>query len=642
MKNTCVSEKDIHEHEHAHEHEHEHECECCEHSHGGGKFDTKQIVQLCVGTVFFSAAFFLKDFSFYLFLISYVILGAEVLWDAGRNLVRGKLMDENFLMGAATLGALLLGEYAEAVAVMLLFQVGEIFQGAAVAKAKQSIGELLDISSDYANIQRDGELVRVDPAEVRIGDIIVVKPGERIPLDGYIVEGGTFLDTRAVTGESKPKRADVGDNVISGSINQSGLIKVSAAKLYSDSTASKIVRLVEEASRNKGKTEDFITKFAKVYTPVVVGAAALLAIVPSLVTGEWSVWCERALVFLVISCPCALVISVPLSFFAGIGSASRSGILVKGSNFLEALNKVDTVVFDKTGTLTNGVFEVTSLQPSSGISQQRLLELAAYAESSSNHPIAQSILEAYGDKPNLDRISNYKEKAGCGVFVLLDGVPLIAGNAKHMRDNGISIPELHSGGTVVHIAHNNIYSGYIIIADTLKADAHQAIDGIKAEGAAKTIMLTGDNQKTADAVGKDLGIDEIHAGLLPQDKLAIMEELTKDKRGTVAFVGDGINDAPVLAGADVGIAMGLGADAAIAAADIVFMTSEPSKLTEAMRIAKRTRAIVTQNIALALGVKAVVMVAGALGYAGMWWAVFADVGVCLIAVVNAVRGLKNK
>ncbi len=578
-----------------------------------------------------------------IYMIPYVVIGWDVLWRAVRNIARGQVFDENFLMALATVGAFLTREYPEAVAVMLFYQVGELFQSYAVGRSRQSIASLMDIRPDYANIEREGQLVQVDPEEVAVGDVIVIKAGEKIPLDGVILEGSSSVDTAALTGESLPRSVEPGDDVISGCINQSGLLRVRVTKAFGESTVAKILDLVENSSSKKAKAENFITRFARYYTPAVVIGALLLAVVPPLALGGgWSEWIHRALIFLVISCPCALVISVPLSFFGGIGGASKCGILVKGGNYLEVLADTEIVVFDKTGTLTKGVFNVTAIHPDA-FSEGQLLELAALAESYSDHPISRSLKDAYGAELDASRVSQVEELPGRGVKVLVDGRTVCAGNGKLMDEIGVPWHPCHRVGTTVHVAVDGVYAGHIVISDEVKADAAQAIAALKAQGVRKTVMLTGDAKEVGEAVARELGLDEVHAQLLPGDKVDMVEALLKEKspRGKLAFVGDGINDAPVLSRADLGIAMGaLGSDAAIEAADIVLMDDKPSKIADAMEISKKTLAIVHQNIIFALGVKALVLLLGAIGMANMWEAVFADVGVSVIAILNASRALK--
>lgn len=579
------------------------------------------------------------------FLACYVVVGWDIVWKAVTNIMHGQVFDENFLMTIATIGALILGDYSEGVAVMLFYQVGEWFQSYAVSKSRKSIATLMDIRPDYANVERDGKLVQVDPDEVQIGDTIVVKPGERIPLDGTIIKGSSALDTSALTGESMPREVDVGMEVISGCINQTGILTIRTTKEFGESTVAKILDLVENASDKKGRTENFITRFARYYTPIVVFAALALAILPPLVTGQaFSIWVYRALSFLVTSCPCALVISIPLSFFGGIGGASKCGVLVKGSNYLEALADAEIVVFDKTGTLTKGSFAVTEVHPN-GMKEEQFLELAAYAEDYSNHPISLSIKKAYGKSIDGSRIADVQEIAGHGVRAVIDGKTVLAGNAKLMEKEQIKYTPCASVGTVVYLAVGGRYAGCIVIEDEIKEDAPAAIKSLKSAGIQKTVMLTGD----ADAVGKKvagrLGLDQAYTELLPADKVDRVEELLKQTgdKGKLVFVGDGINDAPVLARADVGIAMGgLGSDAAIEAADVVLMTDEPSKISTIMKIARKTLRIAHQNIVFALLVKVLVLVLVAWGHATMWHAVFADVGVSIIAILNAIRAMRVK
>ena len=579
------------------------------------------------------------------YLVCYAVIGWDIVWKAITNILHGQVFDENFLMTIATVGALILGEHSEGVAVMLFYQVGEWFQSYAVSKSRRSITSLMDIRPDYANIEKDGKLIQVDPEDVKIGDTIIVKPGERVPLDGKIIKGSSTLDTSALTGESMPREVEAGMEVISGCINQTGILTIQTTKEFGESTVAKILDLVENASDKKGRMENFITRFARYYTPVVVFAALALAVLPPLVTGQaFSIWIYRALTFLVISCPCALVISIPLSFFGGIGGASKIGVLVKGSNYLEALAYTETVVFDKTGTLTKGSFAVTEIQ-ANGMTDEELLELAAYAEDYSNHPISLSIQKAYGKKIDNSRITDVQEIAGHGVQAVIDGMTVLAGNAKLMEREHISYTAPNAIGTVVYVAFDGRYAGCIVIADEVKADAPAAIKELKAAGIRRTVMLTGD----ADAVGQDvarrLGLDRAYTELLPADKVDRVEELLAQKsdKGMLAFVGDGINDAPVLARADVGIAMGaLGSDAAIEAADVVLMTDEPSKIAAVMQIARKTIRISNENIVFALGVKFLVLILGALGRANMWAAVFADVGVSVIAILNAIRAMRVK
>ncbi|MBR6045501.1 MAG: cadmium-translocating P-type ATPase [Ruminococcus sp.] len=580
----------------------------------------------------------------FVYAVPYLVIGYDVIFKAVRNIANGQVFDENFLMVIATVGAFATGEYTEAAAVMLFYQTGELFQSVAVGRSRKSISELMDIRPDYANIERDGKLEQVDPDEIAVGDEIIIKPGEKIPLDGIVLEGRSAADTSALTGESLPREIDAGDDVVSGCINLTGVLRVRVTKPFGESTVSKILELTENAASQKAKTENFITRFARYYTPAVVFAALALAVIPPLIAGGgWMTWIHRALIFLVISCPCALVISVPLSFFGGIGGAGRQGILVKGGSCFESLAKTDTVVFDKTGTLTKGVFNVTAVHPES-ISEQRLTELAAYAESSSTHPIAAALRDACNTQIDRSRITSCEEIAGRGVRAVIDGEEVCAGNGKLMDDIGVSWHPCHHVGTTVHIAVNGVYAGHLVISDEVKETSAAAIAELGRIGVKKTVMLTGD----ADAVGKDaakkLGIGEVYTELLPADKVEKVEGLLNAEQGGVlAFVGDGINDAPVLARADIGIAMGaMGSDAAIEAADVVLMDDDPAKLAKAILTARRTLRIVYENIVFALGVKALVLILGALGFASMWAAVFADVGVSVIAILNAMRALKVK
>jgi len=582
-----------------------------------------------------------------IFLTSYLIVGGEVVLRAIKGIARGQVFSEFFLMSVATIGAFVIRQYPEGVAVMLFYMVGELFQDLAVGHSRRSITALMDIRPDYANLKIGNDLRKVSPEEVNIGDVIVVKPGERVPLDGQVIDGRSMVDTAALTGESVPKELEPGSVALSGFINKNGVLTIEVTKNFAESTVSKILDLVQNASSKKAPTEKFITKFAGYYTPVVVFAALALAIIPPLIIpgATFTVWLYRALVFLVISCPCALVISIPLGFFGGIGGASKRGILVKGSNYLEALNNVETVVFDKTGTLTKGVFTVTEMNAQNGFTKETLLESAAYAESLSNHPIALSILSTYKNEIDSSMVENFQEIAGYGIKVSVRGVEVLAGNSKFMESEQIEYEDPDTLGTIVHIAIDNKYAGYIVISDEVKDDSASTIKELKALGIRKTVMLTGDSKAVGDKIGKQLGLDEVYSELLPADKVAQLEALnrSKTKNGKVVFVGDGINDAPVLARADIGIAMGgLGSDAAIEASDIVIMTDEPSKIATAIRIARKTRTIVFQNIFFALGVKAVFLVLGALGFASMWEAVFADTGVALIAVFNAMRVMNVK
>ena len=580
-----------------------------------------------------------------IFLVCYAVIGWDIVWKAVTNILHGQVFDENFLMTIATIGALILGEHSEGVAVMLFYQVGEWFQSYAVSKSRKSIASLMDIRPDYANVERNGKLEQVDPDEVNIGDTIVVKPGERVPLDGKIIKGTSALDTSALTGESMPRDVEPGMEVISGCINQTGILTIQTTKKYGESTVAKILDLVENASDKKGKTENFISRFARYYTPIVVFAAIALAILPPLVTGQpFSVWIYRALTFLVISCPCALVISIPLSFFGGIGGASKIGVLVKGSNYLESLAHTEVVVFDKTGTLTKGSFAVSQIK-AIDMKEEQLLELAAYAEDYSNHPISQSIQKAYGKKIDNSRISDVQEIAGHGVRAVIDGKTVLAGNAKLMNRENIAYTPSDAIGTVIYLACNGKYAGYIVIEDEVKADAPAAIRALKEVGVRKTVMLTGDADAVGKKVAQKLGLDQAYTELLPADKVDRVEAMLKQtsEKGKLVFVGDGINDAPVLARADVGIAMGaMGSDAAIEAADVVLMTDEPSKISAVVRIARKTIRIANENIVFALGVKLLVLILGATGYANMWAAVFADVGVSVIAILNAIRAMRVK
>ena len=581
-----------------------------------------------------------------LFIISYLIVGLSILKKAVRNIFRGKVFDENFLMAVATLGAFGVGEFPEAVAVMLFYQIGELFQSYAVDKSRKSISSLMDIRPDYANVLRDGKEEKVDPDEVKIGEIIVVKPGEKIPLDGTIIEGTTMLDTKALTGESVPVEAKENDEVLSGSINESGKILVKVSKEYGESTVSKILDLVENASSKKSKSENFITKFAKYYTPTVVIIAVILAIVPPFIFKgtSFTEWIYRALSFLVVSCPCALVISIPLSFFGGIGGASKMGILIKGSNYLEALASTEIAVFDKTGTLTKGVFEVQKIE-TNNISKDELLEIAAYAENYSNHPIAKSIKNAYKKEIDTNRIKNIKEISGHGISVTVDDKNVLIGNEKLMEENKVQYTKSEDIGTILYIAINNEYKGLIIISDEIKADSKGLVKNLKNLGVKKTVMLTGDKKTVGEDVGEKLRLDEVYTELLPDGKVEKVEKLMQEKteKGKLIFVGDGINDSPVLAMSDIGIAMGaLGSDAAIEAADVVIMTDEPSKIADAIALSRKTMKIVKENIVFAIFVKVLVLILTAIGLSTMWEAVFADVGVSIIAIINALRMLKVK
>lgn len=585
------------------------------------------------------------------YLIPYLIIGYDILKKAFLGIIHGEVFDENFLMAIATVGAMVLGEYKEASAVMLFYQVGELFQSYAVGKSRKNITALMDIRPDYANIEKDGKLEQVDPDDVQIGTVIVVQPGEKVPIDGKVVEGSSSLNTSALTGESVPREVHVGDEIISGCVNLNGLIKIETTKEFGESTVSKILDLVENSSMKKSRSENFITRFAKYYTPAVCIAALALAVLPPLVNiiignpAAWSKWIIRALTTLVISCPCALVISIPLSFFGGIGGASAKGILVKGSNYLEALSYTKYVVCDKTGTLTKGVFQVTEIHPVSGMSEADLLEKAAFVESYSNHPISKSLKEAYGREIDNNRVTDAKEISGHGVSAVVDGHEVAAGNVKLMKKMNIEAAVPSSVGTEIHVAVDGRYAGYILISDVVKPNAKEAISGLKAAGVEKVVMLTGDARKVADAVGRELGVDEVRSELLPGDKVDEVEKLiaAKGEKEKLAFVGDGINDAPVLSRADIGIAMGaLGSDAAIEAADIVLMDDDPAKIATAMKISKKTLRIVHQNIVFALAIKFACLALGAVGFVNMWWAIFADVGVMILAVLNATRALSFK
>ena len=611
------------------------------------KKQKRMLFRVLASAVLFAVALLLPTegwLRLFTFLIPYAVIAWDVLWRAVRNIAHGQVFDENFLMALATVGALATGEYPEAVFVMLFYQVGELFQSYAVDQSRKSITSLMDIRPDYANIEVDGQLRQVDPEDVAVGDTIVIKAGERIPLDGVVLEGTSNVDTAALTGESLPREAQPGDDVISGCVNLSGLLLVRVTKAFEESTVAKILDLVENSSSKKAKAENFITKFARYYTPAVVLAAVALALLPPLFTSiQWVDSIQRALNFLVVSCPCALVISVPLSFFGGIGGASKNGILVKGGNYLEVLAKTELVVFDKTGTLTRGVFNVTAIHPDH-CGEAQLLELAALAERYSDHPISRSLKEAYGKELDASRVSNVEELSGRGVRATVDGRQICAGNDKLMEDIGVSWHPCHRVGTTVHVASDGVYLGHIVISDEVKPDAKEAITALKACGVRRTVMLTGDAKAVGESVAQELGLDEVHTQLLPADKVTRVEALLGEvsPKGALAFVGDGINDAPVLSRADIGIAMGgLGSDAAIEAADIVLMDDKPSKLADAIRIARRTLAIVRQNIVFALAVKFLVLALSAAGAANMWEAVFADVGVSVIAILNAMRALKT-
>jgi len=609
----------------------------------------KKLVRIIIAAIIFVIGLLVKTDIVWLspaiFIVAYIVVGSEVVIKAIKNIMQGQVFQESFLMTVATVGALIIGEYPEAIAVMLFYQVGEYFQSYAVAKSRKSIANLMDIRPDHANVKRGDELVKVHPDEVAIGDIIVVRAGEKIPLDGRVLDGNSMIDTSALTGESVPREVGVGSEALSGCINVNGVLTIEVTKEFGESTVSKILDLVENASSKKANTENFITKFARVYTPIVMAAALLIAVIPPLVSGgAWDDWIYRALTFLVVSCPCALVVSIPLSFFGGIGGASRRGVLVKGSNYLEALAQTEIVVFDKTGTLTKGVFNVQEVN-AVGISEDDLLELTAYVESYSNHPISLSLKTAYGKDIDNERIKEVEEIAGHGVSAMVDGRNIFAGNTKLMRKIGVEYSQDEIVGTAVHVAIDGQYAGYIVIADEVKEDAAEAIRLLKKANIRQTVMLTGDARSVGEKVAKELGLDKVYTELLPGDKVEKVEELLKQKstKGKLAFVGDGINDAPVLARADIGIAMGgLGSDAAIEAADVVIMTDEPSKLATGMRISQKTLRIAQQNIWLALSIKAIVLLLSAFGIATMWEAVFADVGVTIIAVLNSFRALNTK
>ncbi|MBQ2286502.1 MAG: cadmium-translocating P-type ATPase [Clostridia bacterium] len=603
----------------------------------------KKLIRIIVAAVLLVVISFLSFdniIMLFLYIVPYLVVGWDVVFSAVRNIIHGQLFDEQFLMALATIGAFGSGEYREAVAVMLFYQIGELFQGIAVGKSRKSIASLMDIRPDSAVVIRDGAEIKVSPEEVQKGETIIVRPGEKIPLDGTVLTGSTTVNTAALTGESLPRDIEAGGKVISGSVNLTGVITVKTESLYAESTVAKILDLVENSSAKKAKTENFITRFAKYYTPCVVAAALALAFIPPLIVGNFGEWIQRALIFLVVSCPCALVISVPLSFFGGIGGASRKGILVKGSNYMEVLSKVGTVVFDKTRTLTKGSFTVTAIHPEK-LSEDELLDVAAAAESYSNHPIAESIIAAHKGHIDQSRIGEVKEHAGMGIEAVIDGRDIFAGNGKLMDMAGARWHNCHIDGTVIHISEGSCYLGHIVISDEIKPDSKEALKELKKLGVAKTVMLTGDRKEIAASVGKTLGLDEVHAELLPDGKVKAVESLIKEGR-TLAFVGDGINDAPVLARADLGVAMGaMGSDAAIEAADLVLMDDKPSKLPDAIKIARKTMRIVWQNIVFSLIVKAAVLILAALGFANMWLAIFADVGVTVLAILNAMRAMKT-
>ena len=609
-----------------------------------------KLIQIIISLIIFLIAFLVpfkqEIINTILFVISYLIVGFEILWKAIRNILRGKVFDENFLMAIASVGAFVIGEYSEGTAVMLFYQVGELFQDYAVDKSRKSIASLMDIRPDVAFVKRDGKIEKVSPEEVKIGETIVVKPGEKVPLDGKVIEGTSMLDTSALTGESIPRDANVGDEVLSGCINKNGVLTVEVEKEFGESTVSKILDLVENASSRKAKTENFITKFAKYYTPIVVITALLLAVIPTIVFGfeTFQEWLYRALTFLVVSCPCALVISIPLGFFGGIGGASKKGVLVKGSNYLEALSQVEIVVFDKTGTLTKGIFEVQKIE-TKDFKKDELLKFAAYAESYSNHPISISLKKAYGKEIDQKIISNSEEISGHGVRSVVGGKEVLVGNDKLMKQNNIDYTICNDVGTILYVAVDGKFAGYILIADEIKEDAKEIIRKLKANNIQKIVMLTGDKKEVGESIAKELGIDTVYSELLPDQKVEKVEELMKEKskKGKLVFVGDGINDAPVLAISDIGIAMGaLGSDAAIEAADIVIMTDEPSKIDNAIKISKKTMRIVKQNIVFAIFVKVLVLLLTAIGLGTMWEAVFADVGVLVLAIINSLRALRVK
>ncbi|HEY8891533.1 MAG TPA: heavy metal translocating P-type ATPase [Clostridium sp.] len=642
--NNCSDDHgQVHGHEHAREHAHGHD-------HSDGGYNKNKIIRFSVGLIIFIIAIIFKSkfqyfVEFSLFLLSYLLIGGDILILAIKNIFRGQVFDENFLMALATVGAFSIGQFPEGVGVMLFYQVGEFFQDIAVNKSRKSISALMDIRPDYANKKIKDEIVKVDPLEVHMGDIIIVKPGEKVPLDGIVIEGKSLIDTSTLTGESVPRDVKIGDEILAGCINKNGLLTIEVKKEFGESTLAKILDLVQNASSKKAPTENFVTKFARYYTPIVVISATALALLPPLLIpgALFSQWIYRALVFLVVSCPCALVISIPLGFFGGIGGASRNGILVKGGNYLEALNSVEMVVFDKTGTLTKGVFKVTQIRAEGKISKDELLKYAAYVESYSSHPIATSILKAYGKDIRKEDIEDVQEIAGKGIRAKVKGKYVLAGNSKLMDSERISYNKPENVGSVIYVAVDKEYVGSIIISDEIKEDAIQAIVKLKSMGVKKIVMLTGDNKEIALNIGKNLGIDEVYSELLPHEKVEKLEDLQKERspKGKIVFVGDGINDAPVLARADIGIAMGgIGSDAAIEAADIVIMTDEPSKIAQAIKIAKKTKKIVMQNIFFALGIKAVILILAIFGIATMWEAVFGDVGVALIAVLNSMRAMK--
>lgn len=652
-ESCCKPENDIdkeshnhnekHSHSHSHEHSHGHSHD---HSHGNA-VGLKENLRLIIGVAIYVLAIIFKEeypISIILFASSYVLIGGDVVLTAFRNILRGEVFDENFLMTVATLGAFFVGEFPEGVAVMLFYQIGEIFQSYAVNKSRKSITSLMDIRADYANLIKNGKEEKVNPEIVNIDDLIVIKPGERVPLDGIVIEGISFVDTSALTGESVPREVLVGEDILAGFINTNGVLKVKVTKSFKESTVSRILELVENASNKKAPTEKFITRFARVYTPIVVFSALALAIIPPLLIKDANFydWIYRALIFLVVSCPCALVVSIPLGLFAGIGGASRKGILVKGGNYLEALKDVNTVVFDKTGTLTKGVFKVTEIN-NVDISKEELIKVAAISESLSNHPIAQSIIREYGKEIDSQKLSNYEEVSGHGIKAYIDSLDVLVGNYKLMEKYNIKYNNVNSIGTIVHVAINNEYKGNIVISDEIKEGSKSAIEGLKSIGVSQTVMLTGDNKSVGEKVAALVGVDKVFAELLPGDKVKKVEELIKNNstKGKVIFVGDGINDAPVLARADIGVAMGgIGSDAAIEAADVVLMKDDPEALVTSIKVARKTNKVLWQNIIFSLGVKLLVLILSAFGMANMWEAVFADVGVTVIAVINSTRCLK--
>lgn len=650
-KSSCCSGESCeieHEHTHSYKHGHDHNHEDSTYMNHPITSFIRENMWLIVGVILFivvSTIDFNINLSIILYALSYLLIGGKVLLTAIKNILRGELFDENFLMLVATVGAFAIGEYPEAIAVMLFYEIGELFQGYAVNRSRKSISSLLDIRADHANLVMGDSSKLVSPEEVHIGDYIMVKPGERVPLDGEVVEGECYLDTSALTGESVPRLVGSGEQILAGCINTNALVKVRVTSEYGDSTVARLLELVENASSKKAETEKFITKFARIYTPIVVFLALAIAMIPSLIVGaDFSTWLYRALVFLVVSCPCALVVSIPLGFFAGLGGASKEGVLVKGGNYLEALNHVETVVFDKTGTLTKGIFKVTQIH-ALDMPQEDFLELAAYAESHSNHPIAQSIIKAYGQEVLTERLSQYEEVAGQGVKVNIKYQQVLVGNSKLMQSAGLTVSEVDAIGTIIHMAVDGQYKGYMVISDEIKDSSRAAIANLKVRGVKKIVMLTGDQASVANKVAKELGIDEVYSQLLPHQKVEHVERLLneKSKDKNLVFVGDGINDAPVLARADIGVAMGgIGSDAAIEAADVVLMKDDPMALVNAIVKARQTSTILYQNISFALGIKVLVMILGAMGYASMWAAVFADVGVTILAVMNSTRALKAK